>query len=102
MNALLETHRTEISDLCRQFHVRRLDLFGSAARDIDFTENSDLDFLVTYDQGHAPPALGDFFALRDALSILLGRPVDLTMDSALRNPFLRAAIERSRQPLHGA
>jgi predicted nucleotidyltransferase len=102
MNAILETHRAEISALCREFHVRRLDLFGSAARGVDFTEGSDLDFLVTYEQGHAPPALGDFFALRDALSTLLGRRVDLTMESAVRNPFLRSAIERSRQPLHGA
>ena len=39
---------------------------------------------------------------RRTLSDLFGRKVDLTMASAVRNPYLRAAIERSRQPLHGA
>ncbi|MDE8347645.1 MAG: nucleotidyltransferase domain-containing protein [Acidocella sp.] len=102
MNPNLERHRPEISALCRHFHVRRLDLFGSAARETDFGPDSDFDFLVTYEPGHAPPALDDFFALRDALETLLGRKVDLTMASALRNPFIRAAIEASRLPLHGA
>jgi predicted nucleotidyltransferase len=102
MNAISEANRADISSLCRRFNVRRLNLFGSAARGTDFTETSDLDFLVTYEHDHTPPALGDFFALRDALSALFGRRVDLTMKSALRNPFVRAAIEKSRQPVHGA
>jgi len=102
MNVIVENRRAEISSLCRRFNVRRLDLFGSAARGTDFTETSDLDFLVTYKHDHTPPALGDFFALRDALSALFSRRVDLTIESALRNPFIRAAIEQSRQPVHGA
>jgi predicted nucleotidyltransferase len=97
----LEARRAEISALCRRFNVRRLDLFGSAVRGTDFTKNSDFDFLVAYADDY-PPALSEFFALRDALSTLLGRPVDLTMESALRNPYLRAAIEESRQLVHGA
>jgi predicted nucleotidyltransferase len=101
MIANIEARGNEISALCRRFNVNRLDLFGSAARGSDFTDSSDLDFLVEYEV-EQPPALSEFFALRDALSALLGRQVDLTMESALRNPFLRAAIERSRQPVHGA
>jgi predicted nucleotidyltransferase len=94
--------RPEIAALCERFHVRSLALFGSAARGTDFTEASDLDLVVAYEPGYAPPALADFLALRDALAKLFGRRVDLTMESALRNPYLRAAVERSRQPLHGA
>jgi len=101
MNTLIESQRAEISALCRRFNVGRLDLFGSAARMADFTEDSDFDFLVSYQPDHPAPALGDFFALRDALSELLGRPVDLVMESAVRNPYLRAGIERSRQPVYG-
>jgi predicted nucleotidyltransferase len=42
----IESHREELRALCRRFHVRRLDLFGSAARgDLDPTR-SDFDFLV--------------------------------------------------------
>jgi predicted nucleotidyltransferase len=102
MNVILDDQRAQISALCRRFHVRRLDLFGSAARGFDFTDHSDLDFLVDYEPSHSPPSLSDFFELREALRTLLGRKVDLTMDSALRNPFLRSAIERTRRNVHGA
>lgn len=98
----LAVKRAKIATLCRRFHVRRLDLFGSAARRTDFLETSDVDLLVEYEPNYSPPTLSDFFALRDALSDLLGRKIDLTMAGAVRNPFVRASIEHSRQPLYGA
>ncbi|MDE2517124.1 MAG: nucleotidyltransferase domain-containing protein [Rhodospirillales bacterium] len=98
----IAAHRGEVRDLCRRFHVRRLDPFGSAARGEDFTEASDIGFLVEYEPAHAPPALGDFLAFRAALAAVLGRKVDVTVAKAVRNPFLRDAIARSRVTLHGA
>jgi predicted nucleotidyltransferase len=93
----------DLPDLCRRFHVRRLDLFGSAARGTDFdAARSDLDLLVDYEPAHSPPALADFLALRDALTALFGRQVDLAMEGAIRNPYLRAGIAAARVPLHGA
>ena len=98
----IENARDQLGDLCRRFHVRRLDLFGSAARETDFRKDSDVDVIVDYDPAFAPPSIGQVFAFRDELSELFGRKVDLTMAGTVRNPFLRAAIERSRQRLHGA
>jgi predicted nucleotidyltransferase len=43
-------HREELRVLCRRFHVRRLDLFGSAARGDFDPERSDVDLLVEFDQ----------------------------------------------------
>jgi predicted nucleotidyltransferase len=102
MISTISAHRGELDDLCRRFYVRRLDLFGSAARGEDFTNESDIDFLVEFEMDHTPPALGDFLALRQALAALFGREVDLTMAGSIRNPFLQAAIARSRVTLHGA
>jgi len=102
MIPVLSAESARIAELCRRFHVRRLDLFGSAAREADFSGDSDIDLLVTYQPGYSPPPLSDFLALRDALAALTGRQIDLVMDSAIRNPFLRRDIERSRVPLHGA
>jgi uncharacterized protein len=96
-------HRAELAELCRRFHVRRLDLFGSAAR-TDFDQaQSDVDFLVEFDRDD-PQALSlrTYFGLKEALERLLGRPVDLVEPSALRNPYLKASIERSREPLFAA
>src|ERR1700689_5567092 len=102
MLKLIEARRAEIAELCRRFHVRRLEVFGSAARETDFDPaRSDVDLLVAYLPGHVP-SLGDDLALRDALTELLGHKVDLVTDNAVRNPFIRAGIERSRQPMYAA
>ena len=94
----IAAHREELWDLCRRFHVRRLDLFGSAARSDFDPQRSDLDFLVEFDGDH-PEALSlrCFFGFRDALEMLLGRPVDLIEPGALRNPYLKASIEASKE-----
>ncbi|HEV2363536.1 MAG TPA: nucleotidyltransferase domain-containing protein [Caulobacteraceae bacterium] len=102
MLAAIKSHRPQIEELCRRFRVKRLDLFGSAARERDFTEESDFDLLVEFEATASPPAFSDFLDFRDALADLLGRKVDLTMAGAIRNPYLKDAIERSRLPLHGA
>jgi predicted nucleotidyltransferase len=46
----LNTERAAIAELCRCFHVRRLDLFGSAAREADTSDTPDIDLLVEYDR----------------------------------------------------
>jgi predicted nucleotidyltransferase len=102
MLPFIEAQRAAIAELCRRFHVRRLDVFGSAARGTDFDPSrSDVDLLVSYLPDHLRD-FGEYLALRDALSDVLGRPVDLVMEGAVENPFIRAGIERSRQVLYGA
>jgi predicted nucleotidyltransferase len=95
----LAMRRTEIADLCRRFGVRRLDVVGSAARGIDFEpERSDADFLVEFT--NTPPSLADFFALRDALIEALGRPVDLIMETGVRNPYVRSGLQAARETIY--
>ncbi|WP_374446946.1 nucleotidyltransferase family protein [Stella sp.] len=99
---LIEADPAVIAELCRRFHVRRLDLFGSAARRVDFDpERSDIDLLVDYEPGHTP-GLNEYFDLRDALQRVYGRKVDLVMTSAIRNPYVRSSIERHRRRLYAA
>lgn len=103
MLPLIEAHRTEIADLCQLFHVQRLDVFGSAARVTDFDPSrSDVDLLVTYDPAKPAPNLTEYFDLTEQLSSLLGVRVDLVMSGAVRNPIVRADIERSKQRLYAA
>lgn len=103
MLPLIEARRSELAGLCRRFHVSRLDVFGSAIRDTDFDPaRSDVDILVAYDANFPAPSFAEFLALRDALSDLFGRSVDLVSAEAIENPFVRAEIERTRQPLYAA
>lgn len=97
---LVKSRSDELARLCSQFHVRRLELFGSAARE-DFDEGrSDLDFLVEFEsmdpRGHCDSYFGLLFALRD----LFTRKVDLVEMDGVKNPYVRASIERSRTPIY--
>lgn len=80
--ALLEEHRSEIQML----GVRVLSLFGSVARD-EARPDSDIDFLVTYE---GPVTSDAFFATKFFLEDLFGRPVDLVIDTSLRDRIRRA------------
>ncbi len=101
MLPLIAERRSEIVALCRRFGVRRLAVFGSAARGADFEpQRSDVDFVVAFERADGA-SLDEFLALRDALSAAVGRPVDLVMEGSVRNPFIRAGIQRSAETVYG-
>jgi len=83
---LLKIHKAE---LAKQFGVLRLALFGSTARDTA-GPNSDIDILVEFD---GPATSARYFGVQFYLEDLLGQPVDLVTEKALR-PELRPFIER--------
>ena len=95
----LAARRDQIALLCRSHHVRRLDLFGSVLGGLA-TAGSDYDFLVEFQA--LPP--GDYskayFGLLDGLQALLQAPVDLVVERAIRNPYLRQAVERERASVY--
>ena len=94
--------RAQIEALCRRHQVRRLDLFGSAAAGAFDPARSDVDLLVEFEPDARGQTLDTYFGLREALEALFGRRVDLVMLGAVRNPYIRADIERSRQTLYAA
>lgn len=102
MESVTQARRSEMLELCRKFHVRRLEIFGSALNGGFDPEHSDLDLLVEFE----PLAAGDyanaFFRFKEALEILFGRPVDLIVPSAIRNPYFRQSIEQSKTLLYAA
>jgi hypothetical protein len=98
----IELHREELQALCRHFRVRRLDLFGSAARGDFDPEQSDIDFLVEFDRSAPQHPFDAYFGLKEALEALFDRPVDLVEAGAVRNPYLKASIEQSRENVYAA
>jgi predicted nucleotidyltransferase len=72
-----------------RYGVARLALFGSTARD-SARPDSDIDVLVAFD---GPADSARYFGVQFYLEDLLGCPVDLVTDKALR-PELRPYIER--------
>ena len=103
MIRLLRTKTPELIELCRKFGVARLEVFGSAADESFDPGRSDVDFLVEFKSGVDLGAwLGHYFELRDELSRLLARPVDLVMISALLNPDFIREVNRTRELLYAA
>src|SRR5947207_7884680 len=102
MIALIEDKQIELDKLCRKHHVRRLDVFGSAADGTFDPARSDLDFLVDFmplpEGGHAEA----YFGLLHDLEDLFKRKIDLVMERAIRNPFFREGIDRARQVIYAA
>lgn len=103
MHPCIRQHDAAIADACRHYQVRRLEVFGSAARGVDFDmANSDADFIVEFLPRSDGPSLKDFFELQANLSHILGRPVDLVEASAIRNPYIRADIDKTRESVYVA
>jgi len=68
-------HREELRTLGRRSRMRRLDLFGSAARSDFDPKRSEIDFLVEFDRDNTPaPSLKAYFDFKESLETLLGRP----------------------------
>ena len=82
----LRAHKETLADL---FGVASLTLFGSFARD-EASAASDLDILVRFD---GPATSRAYFGVQFYLEDLLGRPVDLVTEKALRSEF-RPHVER--------
>ena len=103
MHAAIADNTEELVELCRRCGVARLEVFGSAARGTDFEPHtSDADFLVEFklENGRAP--LRQYFELAEELRQILGRFVDLVESGAVRNPYLRAAIDKSRELVYAS
>jgi predicted nucleotidyltransferase len=102
MHPLIADHLDAIRDLCREFGVTRLEVFGSVTTG-RFDAESDVDFIVHYPEDcEFGPWLGRHFELQDRLAALLGRKVDLVMPSALRNKWFRREAEKTRAVLYDA
>ena len=88
--------------LCRQFRVRRLDVFGSAVKGTFRPGCSDLDFVVTLEARSPAEYADNYFGLADALEGLFQRKVDLITERSIRNPYFRQAVEETRQLVYEA
>ena len=84
LNNIKETLALFKTDLVQRYPIASLGLFGSVVRD-DFTENSDIDIIVTFTK----PIGSDFITLADELEDKLKRRVDLVSRAGIKEKYLR-------------
>ena len=102
MQTLIQESSAQLAHLCREHHVRRLEVFGSAARADFDPASSDLDFLVEFEPLAPIDYAQAYFSLKEALEALFGRPVDLITPASLENPYFRASLAASSERVYAA
>ena len=92
----------DLAEVCRRYHVAKLELFGSRARGTA-RPDSDVDLLVTFAEGETPGL--EFFGLANDLEALLGRRVDLLTRPRVErddNPIFRRSVLAGAEALYVA
>ena len=98
----VEERLGKLQQLCDHYQVLRLDVFGSAATGNYREDESDLDFLVEFQTLPSGKYADAYFGLLEDMELLFGHPVDLVVDSAIKNPFFRQRVDETRTLLYAA
>lgn len=98
---LPEIDKQALARICRKYGVKKLSLFGSAARD-ELRPDSDVDLMVEF-KPTSTSTLFDLVRMQEELSPIFGnRKVETTSPEILRNPYRRRTIEKDLRTLYAA
>ncbi len=92
--AQLQLDKLRIALFCRERHIRRLAIFGSALRS-DFRPDSDVDLLVEFEPDHIPGLFGIARMERELSPLCGGRKVDLRTPEDLSRYFRQRVLEEA-------
>ena len=99
---IVERNIRRVIELCKQYKVNSLYLFGSILTP-RFRKDSDIDFLVRFDKHSIQlnDYADNFFDFQYALEDLLGRKIDLVCYDAIKNPYFLAEVDSKKQLIYG-
>ncbi len=97
---LIETYKDQILRLCENYNVKSLYSFGSV-NTTKFDEQSDVDLMVDFVTTDPIEYTNNYFDLKFELEKILNRSIDLLEHKAIKNPFLRENIDRSKILIYG-
>ncbi len=96
----LRANSEAVKSLCKKHKVKKLYAIGSVLTSA-FNEESDVDFLVEFEQDSIVDFATNYFELKFALEDLLERKVDLIEYSAIRNPYFKEEVDETRELIYG-
>lgn len=99
--ARLRFPKKAIAALCRKYGVKKLSVFGSAARG-EMSPQSDIDLMVEFKPGQAPSLWDGPDMHKEFSSLFSGRRVDLVPPEIMRNPYRRRTIEPDLKVIYEA
>ena len=92
----MESHLSDIQEVCKERHVRNLYLFGSILTN-RFNDKSDIDFLVDFGAIPIEDYADNYFDLCADLEQILGRRVDVVTMRSVKNPYFETELLQTRQ-----
>ena len=95
-----EKNIERIKQLCEQYKVKNFSVFGSVLTD-NFSSESDIDFVVDFEENDPLEYTDLYFQLKDKLEYLLKRQIDLIEERGIKNSFFRKEIDESKVVLYG-
>jgi predicted nucleotidyltransferase len=101
MNKILIDRINDLKKLCEIYKVRTMYAFGSVCTD-KFNENSDIDFLISFDTLSFDQYTNNYFDLHYKLQDLFDRRIDLLTESSLSNPFFIKGVDQTKQLIYAA
>lgn len=90
----------DLEKLCLVYNVEKLYLFGSALTPA-FNKKSDIDLLVKFKKIELSGYFDNYMNLKEKLTQLFGRDVDLVEEQTLKNPILIQSINKSKELVYG-
>ena len=95
-----EENIEQIKQLCEEFRVKSFSVFGSVLTD-NFSSDSDIDFVVDFDETDPVKYTDLYFQLKDKLEQTLKRKIDLIEERGIKNPFFRKSVDESKVVIYG-
>jgi len=93
---IIEKNIDSLFNLCKHHRVKELYIFGSILTP-EFNTESDIDFLVQFDNIDILEYADNYFDFKGELEKLLGREIDLLENQAIRNPIFRKILDRDKK-----
>ncbi len=90
-----------IKKLCKQYKVKSFFAFGSVTRN-DFKEDSDIDFVVDFEESDPFKYTDLYFKLKEKLEELLQRQIDLLEERGIKNQFFKKELESKKVLIYGS
>ena len=88
-------NHNQVVEACREFGIRRLEVFGSSVRSPAAAR--DVDLLVDFGDHPVKGFSSAFFGFKEKLEQVFGKPVDIITGDSLGNPYFRQSVEASKQ-----
>ena len=97
---LLQSNLPELQKIFRTHKVKKAYAFGSICTN-RFNDNSDIDFLISFEDNLPPLEEGEnHLLLFDLVEDLFKRPVDLIVEKSVKNPYFIKVMKKTLVPIY--